>query len=113
MKERPCHGTDHGYVCHLSKLCRRVTSEASISDAMLCTHLGFEHFMSHPSTTVGAISSARRDAEKSGVPEVAEALRREYARMLIPKPAPPLQAPIVDPHAEVKPLIGQTMDLFS
>lgn len=112
MKGRPCHGTDHGYVCHLAKLCRHVTPEATINDAMLCTHLGFEHFMSHPSTTVGAISIARRNAGKGGAPEVAAALKREYARMLTQKPAQQ-QAFDIDLHARPKPAIGQNMELFS
>lgn len=114
MNGRPCHGTDYGYICHLAQLCRHVKPEATVSDAMLCEHLGFEHFMSHPSTTVGAISVARREAEKRGVPEVVLALKREYARMLTPPP--PEQKPEalgVTPHADRHSPFGQTMDLFA
>lgn len=100
---RPCHGSDHGYVCHLAKLCRHVASDSTVSDAMLCEHLGFEQFMSHPETTIGAISRARHEAEKRGVPEVAQALKREYRRMLMP-----LQAP-----GCIQVAVGQTLDLFA
>ena len=79
-----CHGTDYGYICHLAKLCRHVSPDATVSDAMLCEHLGFEHFMSHPSTTYGQISQAIREAEKRRGPEVVVALKREYARMMPP-----------------------------
>lgn len=102
---KPCHGTDHGYVCHLSNLCRHVTADATWADAMLCEHLGFEHFMSHPTTTVGTISKARSDAEKRGIPTLAQALKREYERMLAPRQAPTAPVSIVP--------IGQTMDLFA
>lgn len=113
MSNRPCHGADYGYICHLSTLCRHVTPEAPVSDAMLCEHLGFEHFMSPPSTTVGAISVARREAEKRGVPEVVLALKREYARMLTPTPPEPKpETPGVALHAAWHSPIGQNMELF-
>lgn len=105
-----CHGTDHGYICHLAKLCRHVNPEATVNDAMLCEHLGFEHFMSPPSTTYGQISLARREAEKRGVPEVVVALKREYARMMPPRQHEP---PGVALHAAWNSPIGQTMDLFA
>lgn len=109
-----CHGTDHGYICHLAKLCRHVSPEATASDAMMCEHLGFEHFMSRPDTTYGQMSQARRDAEKRGVPEVVLALKREYARMVAPRPpAPKPVPPGVALHAAWHAPIGQTMDLFA
>lgn len=110
-----CHGTDHGYICHLAKLCRHVNPEATVNDAMLCEHLGFEHFMSPPSTTYGQISLARREAEKRGVPEVVVALKREYARMTAPANPSREQthAPGVALHAAWHSPVGQTMDLFA
>lgn len=109
-----CYGIDYGYVCHLKKLCRHVTPEATPSDAMRCDHLDFVHFRSHPSITLGAISSARREAEKRRVPEVIHALTREYARMLITKPARPNpEAPAAEEPAALDGPIGQTMDLFA
>lgn len=104
---RHCHGTDHGYICHLAQLCRHVTPESTTSDAMKCEHLGFEHFISHPSTTYGAISRARSDAERRGVPEVVQALKREYTRMTKPK------APDIAPHTVLHTPVGQTMELFT
>jgi hypothetical protein len=107
----PCHGTDHGYICHLAHLCRHVTPEATTSDAMLCTHLGFEQFISHPMTTYGAISKARHDAARRGVPELEQALKREYERMTSPED----QAGAAPQEAWIKatPPIGQTFELFA
>ena len=109
-----CHGTDYGYICHLAKLCRHVSPDATVSDPMLCEHLGFEHFMSHPSTTYGQISQAIREAEKRRGPEVVVALKREYARMMPPRqPEPKPAPPGVALHAAWNSPIGQTMDLFA
>jgi hypothetical protein len=110
---KPCHGTDHGYICHLAQLCRHVTPEATTSDAMKCSHLGFEQFISHPMTTYGAISKARHDAARRGIPELEQALKREYERMTSPKG----QAVAVPQAALIKtmpmPPIGQTFELFA
>lgn len=109
-----CHGTDHGYICHLSKLCRHVSPDATTSDAMLCQHLEFEHFLSLPGTTYGQMSQAIREAEKRRAPEVVLALKREYGRMVDPRPPTPKQEPIsVAIHASWHAPIGQTMDLFA
>ena len=83
----PCYGIDYGYVCQLSAHCCRITDEATIEHRMLCEHLEFPHFRSHPGTTLQTLGRLRRAFERRGIPTAAEALMREQNRFL-PPPEP-------------------------
>lgn len=85
----PCHGIDYGYVCHLKAHCCRVTDDATVEHRMLCEHLEFPHFRSHPGTTLQTLGRLRVAFERRGIPTAAEALRTEYQRVAAPpEPTP-------------------------
>jgi len=83
----PCFGIDYGYVCHLGTHCARVTPEATVEHRMLCEHLEFPHFQSHPGTTLQTLGRLRVALQKRGITTAAEALQLEYTRVAAP-PAP-------------------------
>jgi len=83
----PCYGIDYGYVCHLSAHCCRVTPDATIEHRMLCEHLEFPNFQSHPSTTLQTLGRLRVALQRRGITTAVEALQREQRRFF-EKPAP-------------------------
>lgn len=89
MNTAPCYGIDYGYVCHLSAHCARVTPDATVEDRMLCEHLEFPHFRSHPGTTLQTLGRLRVAIQKRGIDAAAQALQREAARFFEPMPPPP------------------------
>lgn len=89
MSTTPCHGTDYGYICHLGAHCARVTPEATVEHRMLCEHLTFPHFQSHPGTTLQTLGRLRRALQKRGIEAAAQALQREAARFFEPEPPTP------------------------